>query len=357
MRLLSAAVCTTVAAALLASCSGNGMSPSNSVVPSGSGATTQARHHGGIAQSTIPKQFMPTHWDGKLHGKKAPQSEVRGIYVSEFYATTDNVMGYPKNNSSNQPPICYVSTNDNVNDLNVDTKGSLIVPNAFDGVNVYAPGMCGSLQTTITDSYGQASGAAALNATSGPIVVDNIFGSSNSAVVTCTASSGTCTPLNTPGASEMFGVAMDRDGNCYADGLNASGITTLWYYSGCSSTGQAVSGFSEPFGGSVSVDSQGRVTVVSLFNSSFSTPSQVDTYSGCSTGTCTHIATTALLGESVFGSLGRRNARFIVGDITFGQEDIYQYHQGNLTYLYSFNNGVSGSEDNEGVAYSPGAPL
>ena len=53
MRLLSAALYTTVAAALLAGCSGNGSSPSSSTP---GGAMPQGlKSHGRIAMTTVPR--------------------------------------------------------------------------------------------------------------------------------------------------------------------------------------------------------------------------------------------------------------------------------------------------------------
>jgi hypothetical protein len=355
MRLLSAALCTTVAAALLASCSG-GSSPSSSLVPGGSTGVGQMGQHHGMPLTTIPKKFLPTRWDGKLHGKKAPASELRGQYAAEFYVTSGNVLGYPKNNSGNGPPICTLSTGSNVNGLGVDTKGVLMVPDAFDGLLLFGPGMCGAPLGTISDVYGQASDAAALDAQNGTIVVGNITGGSADGVVTCTLASDTCTPLFSPGQIENAGVAMDKAGNCYVDGLNESDIGTLWLFPGCTGTGQVVSGFSQPFFGGIDIDNQGNLIAISLFNSSFTTPSQATVYSGCATGTCTlKGGPFALFGESVFGHLGRQNERFVAGDPEFGQQDIYAYtgHGTGLTYLYSFNNGLSASGLTEAAAYSP----
>jgi hypothetical protein len=313
------------------------------------------KHHG-LPMMTIPKKFLPSRWDGKFRGKHAPSSELRGQYASMFYFTSDNVLGYPKNNASNSPPICDYSTGSNVNDIAVDTKGSLIVPNAFDGVNVYSPGMCAGLAGTISDIYGQASDAAAIDATNGTIVVGNITGGSADGVVTCTLSSLSCTPLFSPGQIENAGVAMDRDGNCYVDGLNDSDVGTLWLFPGCTGTGQVVSGFSEPFFGGIDIDNQGNLIAISLFNSSFGFPSTATVYSGCSTGTCTlKGGPFALQGEVVFGHLGRQNERFVTGDVSDGEQDIFSYtgHGTGLSYLYSFNNGISASGLNEGAAYSP----
>lgn len=348
MRSLSAGLWTTVAAALLASCSGgNGSSPSS--VP-GNNLTPQTvkSAHGKVVLSTIPKDLIKR---GKYRLIKVPASYTRGIAVNEFYLTSNNVPVYPKNNSSNGPAMCSNSTGSNVNDVDSDSVGDLIIPNAFDGVLVYAPpftgSSCGTLLGTITESYGQASSASSINAATGTIVVGNIGGGTGTGVVTCTLSSLTCTALNSPNMGELAGVAMDKAGNCYADAFDLNGAVGLWVYTGCTGTGTeltSANGFSQSYFGGIDIDNKGNIVAVSLLNSSFSTPSTVSSYSGCSTGTCTLVSgPTALAGESVFGHLGRQNERWATADITSSAIEVYNYSPktGVGSMIYSFNNGLT----------------
>jgi len=83
----------------------------------------------------------------KLHGRRAPASAIKGIYVAQFLGSAVN--GYAKNNSQNNPFICSVTGLSSVNNLATDTVGNLIVPAAFSGVSVYTgPQMCGPLMAT-----------------------------------------------------------------------------------------------------------------------------------------------------------------------------------------------------------------
>ena len=362
MRLLSAALYTTVAAALLAGCSGNGSSPSSSTQGGSMPQGVSKAGHGIHALSLIPKWLAHNR---PTHQIKAPASAVRGIATAEFGLDTDNVLVYPKNNSANGPAVCSNSTEDNVNDVGVNSTGNLIVPNAFDGVDVYAPpftaSSCGTLLGTISDSA-QASDAAAIDAVNGTIVVGNIAGN----MLSCTLASLSCTTLSTPGMGELAGVAMDKNGNCYGDAFNTAGVASLWVVSGtasapCSgSTTElgAAQGFSQPFYGGLDVDNRGNLVVVSLLNAEDSTPSLITVYSGCSTGTCTIVGgpfTANGTAEYVFGHVGRQNERFVAGNVFTGI-DVYAYGRTSLTYMYSFSNGLNCETDEcEAAAYMPNA--
>ena len=117
--------------------------------------------------------------------------------------TRDNVAIYPKNNSADGPPRVTRAPAATLTISAQDQAGDVIIPNAFDGVEVYAPPFsgsgCGTLLGTITDSYGQASDAAALNAATGTIVVGNITGGSADGIVTCTLAKSHLPPALLPG--------------------------------------------------------------------------------------------------------------------------------------------------------------
>jgi len=350
MRLLSAAVCTTLAAALLASCSGGNMGSMTSSVPgTQSGASkVQALHHAG-AVSIIPRSVLPKT-KMKLKGRQAPPQEMKGIYAAEFLGSS--VLGYTKNNSSNSAAICNFGGVASVNNVATDTVGNLIVPNAFGGVIVgQGPDMCPTTTDTITDSYGQASDAASVNAESGPIVVGNILGPGY--VVNCTVSSNSCTEL-TPGSAgigEVAGVAMDKAGNCYADSYNAAFTAVeVTYWAGCTGTGTVMSGFLNTGYGGLDVDNKGNLV---SFNWHGSAGTDLWVYS-VSGSALTSVSDNSLTeNTAIFGHVGKQGQRLVVGAYSIGQEDIYQYSPTTLTYYYSFNNGLTPSLDTEGVAYSP----
>lgn len=294
----------------------------------------------------IPKQFrqLGRHYTVK----KLPAAYTRGIGTASFGDLSHTSTNYifTKNNSSNGPPVC-TSTDSTygVNNIQSDNAGDLIVPDAFAGIEVFAPpfdaSSCGTLLGTITDIYGQAADAAAYNAATGTIVVGHSVG----AVSTCTLSSLTCTELSGNQTTGFTQVAMDKAGNCYADGPTSSGTTILEVWTGCAGSPTVATGFSESYEGGIMIDNKGNLTAIALLNSSFGFPSTVSTYSGCSTGACTLVSgPTALGGESIYGGIGRQNQRFVTADLTTGMMEVYNYSHatGVGSLLYTFNNGLSG---------------
>lgn len=357
MRLITAALFTTVVAALLAACSDSGNSTGSALPRNGARNESQARRHGAVL-SAVDKRFAEVKQPG-FHGRRAPQSEMKGLYTAEFAVGSNNVIGYPKNNSGNGPPICSESTGaSGINGIGVDRAGNLIVPMAYDGILVYqGPAMCGTQVADIPDPLGQAADAAANDALNGTIVV----GHGNGIAATCTVSSNSCTQL---AASNMFTssfvfVAMDKAGNCYATDLDVNTFApALWYWAGCTGTANelgSAQGFTgQSATGGIDVDSRGNLVVLQQ-----GTPSSLTVFSGCGTGTCTLVSgPTALNGagnnQCVYGHLGRQNRRYACGDYTLGQIDVYSYLPSRTpSYLWSFNNGLSQGNDVSSASYSP----
>jgi hypothetical protein len=362
MRLFSAALCTTVAVSLLAGCSGNTSSPSSSV-PSTVGANAQADGAGfhGIAVNAIPKRFLPVELM-PMRGRRATAAEMKGIYVSTFDGP--DLYGFPKNNSGNGPSTCSVSPTESVNNFGVDNAGNLMVPNKVTNssiitgqINVYGPGMCGPLLGTITDPYGQASDASAVSATTGNIAVGNILGTGGNPgnIAVCTLTSGTCsTDLTNPNIYEVGGVAMARNGDCWADSTTSANVAVLVYFAGCSGAGVVTTGFTNPYYGGIDIDKKGNLVTTSLFGRSTLLPSEVDVYSGCNPA-CTLISTSTLTGESVFGHLGKLSLRFVTTDVESKDIEVYKYQPSGLTLYYSFTGGLpcASTDECESAAYSP----
>jgi hypothetical protein len=349
MRFLSAALCTTVAAALLASCSGSGSSPS-SALPSGVGNATKISQLGHHAKPLMAVEAKYLVHKFRGHVRLVPPNN--GLYAQQFLSTTASVQGYAKNNSGNGPPICAVGSGTNVNGFGVDAAGNLIVPAAFSGIQIYnGPGMCGSLNTTITDSYGQAADGAAQDAINGTIVVGHASG----IVTACSISSGcTALTLNDAGFSQ---VAMDKAGNCYANAFDSSSFaSSLWYFAGCTGTGVEQTGFSSPTGstGGIDIDNKGNVV-----STSQGAPSQVEVWH-CASGACTSVAGPTPLngtGDSVYCHLGKQNERLACGNASTGTVDVYSYLPSRSpAYMYSFSNGLSVSNIVEAAAYNPRSP-
>ncbi|MGC1380219.1 MAG: hypothetical protein WA814_04265, partial [Candidatus Baltobacteraceae bacterium] len=61
----------------------------------------------------------------------------------------------------------------------------------------------------------------------------------------------------------------------------------------------------------------------------------------------------ALHGAVLYGHLNKKSTMFAAGNFSFSAVDVYYYSPQNVTYLYSFSNGISVSADVEGVAFNP----
>jgi hypothetical protein len=352
MRLISSALCTTVALGLLAGCSGNMSTTSPSAPNSVAGAQTKISNGHIIPKwskyaTLIPNGLRPVG-PMTLHGRPAPKGVGGGIYASQFYAAI--IAGYQHKNTSNNPPICTLGAS-YPNGIAVDGKGNLIDPDGGTrNVLVYqGPAMCGPLAATIADPYGQPSDASSADALNGTIAVGNIFDNSGlpGSISVCTASGGCTANLSNANMFEVAGVAMANNGDCWADAINSSGTATLTYFAGCTGAGQATTGFMNTYFGGLDIDKKGNLVTISAFDAN------VYIYSGCNPA-CTLVGGPFTLnGEAVFGHLNKQSMTFATGDFPNGQIDVYQYSPTSLTYFYSFNNGLSASDDVEGTAFNP----
>jgi hypothetical protein len=357
MRLLSAALCTTVAAALLAGCSGSMSQPGTSGPTTAGQTQSHLDQHGKFVPHwaypalLAPKGAIGTRGQA-LKTKFAPDVKKRaaegGIYGSTFFASVIN--GYPHKNTSNGPPICSL-TGSYVNGLAVDGKGNLIDPDGGTRtVIVYqGPGMCGPEIGSVSDPYGQPSDASSPNAATGNIAVGNIFDNSGlpGSISICSLSGGCTQNLTNSNMYEVAGVAMANNGDCWADATNSFGTATLTYFPGCTGSGEATTGFTNTYYGGLDIDANGNLVTIDAF-----TPA-IDVYSGCNPN-CTLVGGPfSLEGDSVFGHLNKQSMTFAAGDYDLGQIDVYYYSPTSLTYWYSFNNGLPASDDVEGAAYNP----
>ncbi len=352
MRLLSSALCTTVAVGLLAGCSGN-MSATNPTTPT---AGTQSRvsgaghviPHWAKYASVIPNVVPPATRLPQLVTRPPKKATAGGIYVSEFYNTT--MFGFQHKNTANNPPTCSISPVSYVNNVASDMAGNLIEPDGGSrSVNVFAgPGMCGSLVGNFSDPYGQPADAASMNAATGTIAIGNIFDTSGAGSISvCTVSGGCTANLTNAAMYEVAGVAMDKSGNCWADAINSGGTATLTYFAGCTGGGTAATGFVNSGFGGLDIDNKGNIVSVDINSTA------VYVYSGCNPA-CTLVGGPfSLHGSTVFGHLNKQSMTFAAGDYGNGEVDVYTYNPTNLAYWYSFNNGLSASYDVEGVAFNP----
>lgn len=328
------ALAAALAVGLLSGCGGGTLSP---------GASTRQA----LGDLRVPGS--PANLTAVLGGRAAPAKARSGIYVAQFLSSY--VYGYPLDNSKNGPPICNIyNPYQSVNNLGVDGHGNLMIPLEVPNEILIYKGtkLCGPWTATIADPYGQPTGAAANDAVHGTIAVVNIFDLSGPASISlCTVSGGCTTNLTNPELYEAGGVAMDKQGNCWASGLNASYASVLIYFAGCAGSGVAATGIAATQGyGGLDIDKAGNLVAVSIPNSLY-------VYRGCRPKCKLVGGPFSLEGGTIFGHLNKNSTAFAAGDYQNGQVDIYKYTPKSLTYLYSFNNGLSASNDVGGAAYSP----
>lgn len=272
-----------------------------------------------------------------------------GIYVSENQSSESDVFGYPSNNRKNRGPICNENSQPTY-DLAVDDSGDLIVPNPSDTVTVFkGPGMCGRKLGTLQTMYYPVD-ATSSNAATGTIAVGIVLDgqSGDGSIQLCTLKKG-CYANLTDGPQMDFvtAVAMSKKGDCWA----ASAVpTALTYFKGCSATAQSATGYENSDAGGLDIDNNGNLVSISCSEISCSTP-VLYVYSGCNPKCKKVGGPFPLQGASWYGHLNATNTRFAAADYQYGQVDVYKYSPRTLTYLYSFNSGLSSAIT--GAAYNP----
>jgi hypothetical protein len=354
MRLLSSALSATVAVGLLAGCSGSNMSATNPTTPT-VGAQSRVSHAHQIPQwsalaTLIPQQFRPAGQVPKGSPARRHKAASGGIYVSEFYNTT--AFNFANRNQANNPAQCTISPVSYINGQAADMSGNWIEPDGGSrSINVYAgPGACGALLGNIADPYGQPADAAAgaNSAATGTFIVGNIFDTSGAGSISVCSLAGGCTAnLTNSNMYEVAGVAMDKSGNCWASAINSGGTATLTYFAGCTGGGTAATGFLNSSYGGLDIDNKGNLVSIDYASS------KLYVYSGCNPA-CTVVGGPfSLHSEVIFGHLNKQSMTFAAGSFLDGAVDVYTYNPTNVSYSYSFSNGLSASLDTEGVSYAP----
>ena len=266
MRLLTSAICTTVAVGLLAGCSGN-LGSSSSSLPNAGSAQSSRVHTGAHGElSLVPSWAHPAGMQ-RLHMgvPVSPDKKSKEVYASEFYGT--NVYGWKNPNTSNDAPNCTIANQSYVNGIGSDTKGELIVPTGSpSGINVYKKAGCGALDWSQTDSTGQAADASSITASS-KVYVGEIanYTSGVGDVVICTKTGGCGTPVtNSSIANYGAGVTADKAGDCWMSSFNSSGSAILVYWKGCSGSGAVTTGYSASSYGGLFTDKKGQIGAIDL---------------------------------------------------------------------------------------------
>ncbi len=255
----------------------------------------------------------------KLHGIAASAAARRGLYAVDFYGT--DIFGYRSKNRDNGPSICAVGPTEYTNGIAVDTKGNLIAPDGgnYSIIVFKGPRMCGPQLGSIQDPYGQPSDVASIDAATGMIVVGNIFDGpasspSPGSVSLCTLSAGCTTNLTNPKMYEVGGVALARDGDCWASTMDASGVARLIYFRGCSGSGQVATHFlNKGFGGLDWGDLGNLISISYYFGSSI----ELYVYKGCKPACKLVGGPFALKGLPFFGRLNKDSTRLATGDVEF----------------------------------------
>jgi hypothetical protein len=340
------AVLSTAAVAFLAACSGSARSPQAlSALP----AVNAAPQRSDFA-TVVPPQLRPIGGAAALPLSLEPSSKsAGGIYASEVYAT--DIWGFPQNNSQNRKAMCVVKNVEGANGIAVDAAGDLIDPDGgTDTVIVFkGPQMCGQELKSVADPYGQPSDAASANAVKGTIVIANIFDTNKTpgSVSRCTLSHGCTTNLTNANMDEVAGVALAKNGDCWASATDPSGKATLTYFKGCQGSGKTATGYRNRYYGGLDIDDSGNLVSLSYEDA------KLYVYKGCNPK-CTRIGGPfAMKGEATFGHLNAASTKLVTGDFQYGQIDVYSYSPTKIRFAYSFNRGFSPSEVVEGAAFNP----
>jgi hypothetical protein len=327
MRLLAPSLCA-VTIGLLAGCAANGISPS--------------------APASAPQYSNA----GIIADLETPDASKGGLYVSQFSATS--ILAYKVNNKKNGAPTCNIPGVQYLNGVAVDGKGNVIDPDGGSrSIIIFkGPGMCGAKAASTSDSYGQPVDAASNDALKDKIVVANMFdnGSKAGSVSVCTIKSGCTLNLTNSAIYEMVGVAMDKNGNCWASAYNTQFFPTLTYFAKCKGAGVATSGYGNTSPGGLDIDNAGNLVAI---DTSANNAGALFIYSGCKPACKVVGGPFPLHGEAFWGHLNEKSTAFAAANYTAGQIDVYKYSTAALTYLYSFSNGLNASFSVKGAAYNP----
>jgi hypothetical protein len=366
MRLSTSALCTVVAVALLAGCSGLGST--NPSLPTGSQSQNAHTHFKNV--SVMPPWMHPAGIARLRLTDRIVPNDATGIYASEFDGF--QVFGYADPNDQNYPPSCTLGTTSNflasVNGFGVDTKGDVMVPaytpndSGADSINVFAKD-CGGLRWQAPVANAQPTDAFADNAANrnSTIYVSLLLNDSTEAggLVRCDESGGCGNPFSNAAVTGYgAGVAEEvRNGkpDCWlAAGTQSFSGFVLIYFPKCKGHGEVATGTQNQYYGGLFFDSQGQLGSIDLSGTLY-------VYKGCDPH-CHLVGSSPLQGQSVYGGLNAAGNELAVGDVANSDVDVYSYNpdpsgsgsNGLLNYEYSFNNGLTPGFDEEAAHFAPG---
>lgn len=302
---------------------------------------------GGAVPAVAPQQAAPA-----VHGIAAPASATRGIYVGlGSPGQGAAIYGYRANNKKNKPPMCTSSYGIGADDIAVDRSGNLMIATGSAGQVwiLQGPGMCGPLLGKI-NTNGLPFDVAGADAQNGKIVVGNLYSDTTGFgnVVVCTLSAGCTRTLTNYSIGGVLGVALAKNGDCWASAVARGGSkVVLVYFNKCSGSGQVTNGFTNTYPGGLDIDKHGNLVAIDPASRTFSI------FKGCRPG-CTLIGGPFTAeGDTYYGHLNKDATQFVAADYQYAQIDVYKYTPTKMTYEYSFNNGLSVSSEVLGAAYNP----
>lgn len=357
MRVLTAAVCASIGAALLAGCSGGILStPSSAPLGAQGNHLINGRFVPGRSKnaSLIPVELQRTPaavLDRIVPDKRHRKKGAVGIYGSTFYNSA--IYGYRGTDAKNHAPICSLGSS-YVNDFATDGRGNLMVPSGGTrNVTIYRPNCGSAIGVLDNNAYylGQPSDAASSDALTGTIVVGNIYGLGDESDIAVCNLQAECTSMltNFPAMYELAGVALAKNGDCWGSASDGSGKATLSYFRHCSGSGVTAIGWRNTYYGGLDIDNEGNIVAVDAF------VPQLWIYRGCNPLCVVIAGPFPLHGDTIFGHLNRDSTEWVGGDYANGMLDVYKYSTYGLIYEHSVDNGLSLSDEVEGAAFSRAA--
>jgi len=275
-----------------------------------------------------------------------PATAAAGLYVS-VAGSGAAILGYNRKYKQ----ICRIESG-YAGGISADRAGNLLAASgASNTVTVYrGPQLCGPEYGSFSDPYGQPASISSRDALHGTIAVGNIFDKTGApgSVSVCTVAGGCTANLTNSNMYEVGGVALARDGDCWADATNSLGTASLTYFRRCAGAGKSATGFVNHYYGGIQIDRRGNLVTIDAFSGT------IYVYKGCDPRCSLVGGPFALQGASVYGTLNVNSTMFAAADVDTSEVDVYRYSPTGITYRFSLQPGSGASELLDGVAYSPG---
>jgi hypothetical protein len=279
----------------------------------------------------------PRTW---LNPKARAQSQ---LYVSSFYAKTLALFNIP--NKHNEPPRCSLGPVSDPYGLAVSTSHDLYEADGLTySLNVFSPSTsdkCGALTLSVPIPDGTEPADVAIDNTHRVAYVVTI---SPSSVYPIQEGSGTFeAPLHCNLYSTSFVDAADKEGNVFVAGRpNGTGQPVIVEFKKGKAPCEQLNVTGTTSAGGLIVDSKRNLIDIDYYAGIliYKPP-----YKGSPSRTISQ------QGHAVFGALDASNKRLYLADYVAGAIDVYDYKTGK--FLYSFDNGLTQSQDVQGVAVDP----